>query len=297
MRGAQRGFLLLSSCLGDPNRKPLTTAQLRTLADRSWHLDAGNPDGELTMTHLMSLGYGQAMAQRILNLLAQEDVLDYYLTKAARLGCTAITRVSEEYPALLRSRLGLDCPGVLWAKGDARILEMPKIALVGSRDIKPANREFARLVGLQAARQGYALVSGNARGADRIAQEACLANGGAVIAVVADALTDKPYADRVLYLSEEDYDAAFSAQRAISRNRVIHALVQKTFVAQCSYETGGTWDGTVKNLRFGFSPVYCYNDGSAAMRQLCAMGALLAEDCVLENLRQCDGSAATLFDA
>jgi hypothetical protein len=54
---------------------------------------------------------------------------------------------------------------------------------------------------------------------------------------------------------------------------VIHALGQITFVAQCGYQTGGTWDGTVKNLRFGYSPVFCFADGSPAQKLLEDMGA------------------------
>jgi hypothetical protein len=44
-------------------------------------------------------------------------------------------------------------------------------------------------------------------------------------------------------------------------------------VAQSDYQTGGTWDGTVKNLRFGWSSVFCYGDGSPAQRVLSDMGA------------------------
>ncbi len=295
MRGPERGFLLLSSCLGDPERRPLTTAQLRTLADRAWQLDAAMGEGDVEESHLLSLGYGQDMSRRIVQLLSQEEELDYYLQKAARQGCMALTRGSEGYPPLLRRRLGLDSPGVLWAKGDLRLLEMPKIALVGSRDIRPVNRDFAVQVGIQAARQGYALVSGNARGADRTAQEACLAAGGSVICVVADELESKPYEERVLYLSEEDYDLPFSVQRALSRNRVIHALGEKTFVAQSDYQTGGTWDGTVKNLRFGWSPVHCFFDGSAAMEQLCLMGAVATDVKALEHLSDFTDREPNLF--
>ncbi len=274
MRGPERGFLLLSSYLGDPGRKPLTTAQMRILADWAWRMDVAVEERDLSAEDLTALGYGQNMAQRILTLLSQEDVLEYYLQKAARSGCVPLTRISEGYPLMLRKKLGLDSPGVLWAKGDMELLEMPKVSLVGSREIRPANREFAVQVGKQAALQGYALVSGNARGADRTAQEACLAAGGFVISVVADELSKQPPQERVLYISEEDFDQPFSALRALSRNRVIHALGEKTFVAQSDYETGGTWDGTVKNLRFGWSSVYCFDDGSPAARQLCRMGAM-----------------------
>ena len=75
--------------------------------------------------------------------------------------------------------LGDDAPGCLWAKGNLELLSRPMISLVGSRDIMPRNLEFARELGRQAALQGFVLVSGNARGADRAAQSACLEAGGA----------------------------------------------------------------------------------------------------------------------
>ena len=82
MRSAERGFLLLSSSLGDPARRPLTTSQLRVLADRSWHLDASVPERDIRPEDLIDLGYGRAMAQRIVSLLSQEDVLEHYLKAA-----------------------------------------------------------------------------------------------------------------------------------------------------------------------------------------------------------------------
>ena len=137
------------------------------------------------------------------------------------------------------------------------------------------SRKFAEEVGRQAALQGYVLVSGNARGADRAAQESCLAAGGQVISIVADELWKHPLLDNLLYLSEDGFDEAFSRQRALSRNRCIHCLGLKTFVAQSALKTGGTWDGTVKNLRFHWSSVYCYRDGSEASALLEQMGAHL----------------------
>ena len=275
MRAAERGFLLLSSHLGEPLRKPLTTAQLRILADRVQNANIPEVDRDLAPADLIALGYGPDMAQRIWQLLNEEDVLDYYLRKGAVLGCAPITRVSETYPYHLRKRLGLDSPGVLWARGDVSLLQQPMVALVGSRELREENWKFAAEVGRQAALQGYVLVSGNARGADRTAQESCLAADGRVISVVADELWKQPLRENVLYLSEGDYGEGFSAHRALSRNRVIHALGIVTFVAQASLNIGGTWDGTVKNLQNGWSDVYAFCDGSEAMQQLEQMGANL----------------------
>ena len=120
---------------------------------------------------------------------------------------------------------------------------------------------FAARVGELAAQHGLTLISGNARGADTVAQESCLRAGGCVISVVADSLLRQRPRERVLYLSELGYDLPFTSQRALSRNRLIHSMAQATFVAQCSNGTGGTWDGTCRNLRGGWSPVYCLPDG------------------------------------
>ena len=275
MKAAERGFLLLTSHLGDPDRKVLTTAQMRILADRAKKAESTGEDRELSEKDLICLGYDREMARRMVGLLEQEEVLDHYLRRGERMGCVPVTRISGGYPLMLRQRLGLDSPGCLWAKGDTGILNTPAISLVGSRELREANREFAEAVGYHAAMEGLTLVSGNARGADRTAQEACLKAGGRVISIVADELSRQPERRNVLYVSEEEFDEPFSARRALRRNRCIHALGRMVFVAQSDLRRGGTWDGTVKNLRFGWSSVACFRDGSEASLQLEQMGAYL----------------------
>ena len=286
MNAREKGFLLLGSMLGNPERKVLTTSQLRTLALRVAAMDRPATDRDLTPADLATMGYGPEMAERIVKLLDDTALLQRYLRQGKNAGCVPVTRVSEHYPVTLRKRLGLDSPGVLWAKGDLSILEKPMIALVGSRDIAAPNRKFAAQAGAQAARQGYVLVSGNARGADRIAQDACLAAGGQVISIVADELGKQEEKKNVLYLSESGFDEPFSSVRALSRNRVIHALGEKVLVAQCALGMGGTWSGTVRNLKEGWSPVFCFRDGSEAATQLEQLGAVGIDLPDLEELNQ-----------
>ena len=277
MTGAEQGFLLLTSKLGNPDRKPLTVAQLRELFLRSQQMQREDGSRNLEAADLVALGYGPQMAAYIVELLGEELLLRHYLQKAKNVGCIPITRATEFYPVVLRNRLGLDSPGVLWAKGELGLLETPAIALVGSRDLRFANRAFAKEVGYQAAKQGLTLVSGNARGADKTAQEACLGAGGKVICVVADSLAEHTEKENILYLSEDVFDGEFSAQRALSRNRVIHCLGIKTFVAQSNLEKGGTWDGTTKNLQRNWSPVFCFDDASPAAAELNQLGAKLID--------------------
>ena len=294
MNARECGYLLLSSKLGDPNRRPLSTPQLRLLAQKAPYLPDGCMDSDLTAEHLIAAGVDKGLALRTINLLSDELQLKAYLRRAERLGLSAITRASEEYPPLLRMRLGQEAPGCLWAKGNLDILSMPTISLVGSRELREENRKFAQQVGIQAAQQGHALASGNARGADNIAQAACLEAGGYVISVIADSLEEHCPSGRVLLLSEDDFDAPFTVQRALHRNRVIHALGVAVFIAQCTLLKGGTWDGSTQNLRRHWSDLYCFKDGSTASIELEQMGACLIGAEELHDFKRLPGSSAGL---
>ena len=277
MTAGEVGFLLLTGYLGDPERKPLTVAQFRDLTLRARAMSRPVIDREMTAEDLLAIGCNQTAARRILQLLSQEEQLKWYVNRGEKAGCLPLTRISEAYPRRLRTALAMDAPGTLWYSGNPELLQQKTVSLVGSRDLQPENLAFAEEVGKQAALQGYVLVSGNARGADRTAQDSCLAHGGSVISVVADELNRHHGHERLLYLSEEGYDLPFTAYRALQRNRVIHALSGKVFVAQCTYGKGGTWDGTKNNLRKGWGHVFCLGDGSKAMIELEQMGATLIQ--------------------
>ena len=284
MTPGQCGILLLTSHLGDPASKPLTVAQYRELSKRVQAMERPTEQRDLQQEDLLALGYDPEFADRVLWLLARKDQLHRYVEDGAQRNCVPITRLTRGYPEILRVRLGLDAPGALWAKGDLSLLDTPKVALVGSRDLRSDNRAFAQEVGRQAALQGYTLVSGNASGADVAAQESCLLCGGRVISVLADEMMQYSTRENVLYLSEDSFDLPINAWRALSRNRVIHCLADKTFVAQCRLGGGGTWDGATKNLKNGWSSVYCCRDGSDASLELSKRGAALIDTADLHNI-------------
>ena len=151
MTAGDCGYLLLSSKFGDPDRRPLTTAQLRILAQRAAYLPQSGGSEALTLEHLLAAGVEKQLAEKTLVLLDDTLQLNAYLSRARRTGCTPITRANPGYPVALRKRLGLEAPGCLWAKGNLDILSMPSVSLVGSRALKERNRRFAREVGIQAA--------------------------------------------------------------------------------------------------------------------------------------------------
>ena len=82
-----------------------------------------------------------------------------------------------------------------------------------------------------------------------------------------------PARENVLYAAEGGFEFGFSAQRALGRNRFIHAMGEKTLVAQTGFGKGGTWNGSLDNLQHEYSPLFVFDDGSEGTRALCARGA------------------------
>ena len=263
---------MLTAFLGDPEAKPLTMAQFRKLTQKARNMQPPEEDRKLVADDIAQLGQEPGIAERVIRLLDRESQLDWYLEKGRKKGIVPVARISAQYPAGLHRSLGLEAPGALWCMGELSVFKMPRISLVGSRDLMESNKDFAWEAGKQAALQGYALVSGNARGADQTAQEGCLAHGGKVISVVADTLETKTPDSGILYISESGFDLGFSAYRALQRNRIIHGLSSRTLVAQCSLHKGGTWEGTLENLKHGYSQVLCYRDHTKAMTELIDRG-------------------------
>ena len=88
----EAGFLLLTSKLGNPDRKVLTTAQLRTLGQRMRNMPRPEEDRDLKPEDLTGLGYSYDMACRIVSLLEETELLQHVLRRAERLGCAAARR-------------------------------------------------------------------------------------------------------------------------------------------------------------------------------------------------------------
>ena len=175
--------MLLLCCALPGEEKPLSLPQFQELGRRARALGCRGDDPlrELTARDLAHLGYDAAQSARITRLLAREAQLEQYLRAAAAQGITAVTRLSSQYPARLRHTLGPRCPAVLFAKGEAELLSARCISVVGSRELSGEGRAFAAEAGRRIAAEGFALCSGGAAGADRAAQDACLAHGGSAV--------------------------------------------------------------------------------------------------------------------
>ena len=253
----------------------LSLAQARELSRRARAAGIGEEDPfrDVTVKDVRRLGYSEYEAGHIVSLLGRERQLDGYLLAAEKADVAVITRLDARFPQRLREQLGARCPAALFCRGDLELLQSVCVSVVGSRHLASPGAQFAAQAGRLAAREGFTLCSGDAMGADRTAQEACLRGGGSVLIFPATELVYCPARENVLYAAEGGFELGFSAQRALGRNRFIHAMGEKTLVAQTGFGKGGTWSGSLDNLQHEYSPLFVFDDKSEGAQALCARGA------------------------
>ena len=95
---------------------------------------------------------------------------------------TTIEISDVRYPMPLRNIP--DPPGVLYVDGELESTDTVAVAIVGSRHATLYGIRIARMLAEELSLLGFTIVSGMARGIDRVAHEAALAAGGRTLAVL-----------------------------------------------------------------------------------------------------------------
>ncbi len=134
-------------------------------------------------------GIGPARAASLRSVI-QSGKVDEEFERAAANNILILTAADEHYPAPLRHID--DAPLVLYVKGDLVAADAIALAFVGSRRATLYGLKAAGRLAGQAARVGFTVVSGLARGIDEAAHRAALEAGGRTIAVAGSGLLN-PY--------------------------------------------------------------------------------------------------------
>ncbi|SNR79011.1 DNA protecting protein DprA [Methylobacillus rhizosphaerae] len=157
-----------------------------------------------------------------------------------------VTLADASYPQAL-----LDIPNpppLLYTKGDLKLLNMPSIAVVGSRHASPQGEKNAEEFSAALSQHGLCIVSGMALGIDGAAHRGALKVGGKTIAVVGTGL-DIVYparhrnlahqiAEHGLIVSEFALGTPSRAQNFPRRNRIISGLSQGCLVIEANVQSG-----------------------------------------------------------
>nr|WP_245629236.1 DNA-processing protein DprA [Celeribacter indicus] len=173
-----------------------------------------------------------------------DTVIAAELRAGRRAGARLVARGEPAYPPLLA--LIEDAPPLLWAKGDLSLLGRPALAIVGARNASSLGLRFARTLARDLGAEGFAIVSGLARGIDAAAHEAALGTG--TIAVLAGGI-DMIYpaentqlyrriGESGLLLSEQPFGMKPLARHFPMRNRIVSGLARATVVVEAAARSG-----------------------------------------------------------
>ena len=194
-----------------------------------------------------------------------------------------------DYPALLLETASP--PLVLFGCGNPQVLQVPQIAIVGSRYHTPAAGQFANTIAQQLVDVGWCVTSGLALGIDAQSHLGALAGQGQTVAVMATGI-DKVYpkrhselamrivAEGGCLLTEFPLGTAPKKEHFPRRNRIISGLSLGVLVVEATIKSGTliTARYAVEQNREVFAvPGSVYNKNSQGCHQLLKQGAKLVE--------------------
>lgn len=191
-----------------------------------------------------------------------EEVLDgyeralYTIERSEDLGIGLIGYFDEEFPESLRNCVDEEGkhspPLLLYYRGNLRALEMPGVAIIGTREPTKEGVHAGEFFGEEFAKYGFNIVSGLAVGCDTAAHRGALKGYGVTTAFLAHGLDwDSIYpkenlelAEQIvqsggLLLSEYEIGVPVSRYSLVARDRLQAGLANGTIVIQTGVK-GGT---------------------------------------------------------
>ena len=233
-------------------------------------------------------GVGPKVAE---NVVAQRAGLDAGAEEAAaaKLGARLVTPVDADYPAPLKTIY--DPPLCLYVRGTLEKKDEQALAVVGTRRASHYGAAQADRLAYLAAKAGFAIVSGLARGIDTVAHKAALKAGGRTLAVLGGAL-DKLYPPENRELAEEiaahgavlsEFPLGREPDRTTFpyRNRVVSGLSKGVLVVEAGLDSGAmnTAEQALEQGRSVLAvPGRVDMDGARGPHRLIQNGARLVED-------------------
>jgi len=161
-------------------------------------------------------------------------------------GNSRLVRESPDFPRLLLETR--DPPDDLYVTGDASVLNLPALAIVGSRNPTRGGLQNAHDFAAHLASSGFVIVSGLAQGIDTAAHRGALDGGGRTVAVLGHGI-DRVYPSANLDLAHEiAASGALISEFALGepprrehfpqRNRLISGCSLGTLVVEAARRSG-----------------------------------------------------------
>ncbi len=261
---------------------PKTWLELEARLEMAGHCDA-SVLFKMSKADFEQIGFSQSVALRLESILKTAPLVLKKLKELVHQGVKIITIYNPDYPQYLMRKMGVNAPSVLFCIGNLALFNTKGVSITGSRDLDENSADFAKQIGILAAKEGYTLISGGAKGADSIGEDATLNNGGTALLYLSHGLFEKAKesfehiekGNLLLCVAHNPY-ARFEAYNALGRNEYIYKSARACFVAHSRYGRGGTFSGAKKNIKDGGPPTYLFAQ-SEGNRALCEMGGIPLE--------------------
>lgn len=230
-----------------------------------------------------------ATLDRLIDAEGRVSAQAFLVERVVAMGGRFIPITDPSYPTHFVQRIGADrAPTVLTVVGDPALFAAAGVAVSGSRKAGPMGLAFARQAGRAVAEAGAALICGLAAGVDREALEGALEAGGRAIGIAPEGILRSRWlhsaalqAGKLVIVSEFAPDDAWTAGRAMARNRTIAGFSRALVIADC-VASGGTTDQLEVHRDAGM-PVY--------VRRGPGQGALVDELCKRPGITPWDWSS------
>lgn len=228
------------------------------------------------------LGFDETMIMRIKNLEERSANVVFEVNKYANMGIKIITTFDNDYPKVIKEKMGYDAPPLLYYCGDLSLLNKNLIGFVGSRNIDESDEQTVKNIVEKVIKNDCGIVSGGAKGVDELSTKTAIENGGYAVEFLADSMLKKIKNKEVMHNIRNNKllifsialpSAGFNVGMAMMRNKYIYIASKGTVVIKSDLKKGGTWAGATENIRKKYSPICCINNENAGNKELIKLGA------------------------
>ncbi|MBQ6774625.1 MAG: DNA-processing protein DprA [Synergistaceae bacterium] len=204
------------------------------------------------------LEMSKSVQNRLAGIIAKDGWAERELEHAEKLDARFITAQDLDYPEKLRD---LKKPPIgIYIRGNANILSLPSVAIVGTRKCSSYGHDVAYRLASLASQRNIIIISGGAKGIDASAHRGCLDFDGRTVAVFGTGL-EKTYPaehkelfSRILehgaLITEYPMTSGGEVWRFSERNRIIAALASRVVIVE-SPEGGGAMKTANLGLELG----------------------------------------------
>lgn len=259
------------------------------------------------LADLIASGIGEKIA-RTINDARSNINIEVEWEKLAKESVLAVSIDDDRYPKLLREIP--DNPYLIYMKGNLDCLNLPLVAIVGSRKLTTYGSQVARSFARDLAKNGVCVVSGLAFGIDAMSHRGALDAKGKTIAVLGNSLDEESIAPRTNFqLSEEilrsggllisEFPIKTHADPGTfpARNRIMAGISQGVLVVEAAIKSGSM---ITVNLALDYNrdvfavPGSIFSPQSEGTHMIIKKGAQLVtcakdimEELRIENVQEC----------